>query len=189
MNVSPPVYVFCNGANKNELPEDISLEKSLSLNYEYGKGPDRNVRLELPNFVRSVYNLPNRILDLLEIAAFVFCADRLSRRGSRDAVEFHSWSRTFEFVIKVRDIEFWEQSEVQQALSAGLQFMTGDREFRFTFLPGHSTPVTSLFDNEQFRVGEGNNISVALFSGGLDSLTGVVERLETTGTRHQDYWR
>ena len=180
MIVSPPVYVFCNGANINEITEDASLEKTLILNYEHGKGSDQNIHLELPDFVRSVYNLPDRILDLLEIAAFVFCADRLNIRGSKDAVEFHSWSRTFEFVIKVRDITFWEQSEVKQALSAALEFMTGDREFRFTFLPGHSTPITSLFDNKQFRIEDGNNISVALFSGGLDSLTGVVQLLEKT---------
>jgi len=42
----------------------------------------------------------------LELAAYIYAADRHTRRGSRDAVEFHAWSRRFRFRIKVRDVEF-----------------------------------------------------------------------------------
>ena len=58
--------------------------------------------------------------------------------------------------------------------------MAGDREYRFSFQPGHSTPRTGLFDDEQFRMESSQNLDVALFSGGIDSLAGVLNHLETT---------
>ena len=65
-------------------------------------------------FVRDVSHLPSRILDLLEIAAYVFCADRLASRGRKDNVEYHSWPRLFHFVIKVRDFDFWDTHDVKE---------------------------------------------------------------------------
>jgi hypothetical protein len=66
----------------------------------------RNIELSLPDFIRDVYHLPNRLLGLLEIAAYVFSADRLIRRRERDDVEYHAWARSFEFCIRVRDHAF-----------------------------------------------------------------------------------
>ncbi|MDE0230814.1 MAG: hypothetical protein OXI56_04730 [bacterium] len=139
-----------------------------------------NVRIGLPNFVRDVYYLPDRALDLLELAAFVYCADRMKSRGSKRAVEYHAWARSFHFVVKVRDHAFWSRKEVADCLSEALRFMTGDREYRFSFEPGHSTSKTSLFDDEQFSLGNACDTTVALFSGGLDSLAGVLDHLENT---------
>ena len=146
----------------------------------YLEDATRNIKLLLPDFVRGVYHLPDRLLDLLEIASYVYCADRMTSRGARDAVEYHSWSRTLEFVIRVRDEDFWNKSEVKQTLSDALKFVTGDREYRFDFQPGHSTPPTSLFDREVFSVAGKKDVSVILFSGGLDSLAGALERLVNT---------
>jgi hypothetical protein len=64
-----------------------------SLNY-LPDDPNRLVTLRLPNFVDQFYHLPNRILDLLELAAYVFAADRATFRGAKDAVEYHAWPRT-----------------------------------------------------------------------------------------------
>jgi 7-cyano-7-deazaguanine synthase in queuosine biosynthesis len=58
--------------------------------------------------------------------------------------------------------------------------MTGDLEYIFDFLPGHSTSATSLFDNDDFTITPQGAASVVLFSGGLDSLAGVLERLHST---------
>ena len=138
------------------------------------------MKLGLPNFVRDVYHLPDRTLDLLELAAHVYCADRMSSRGSKGAVEYHAWARSFHFAVKVRDYTFWKRSDVSACLSRALQFMTGDREYRFSFQPGHSTQRTGLFDDEQFRIENSQDLNVALFSGGLDSLAGVLNHLETT---------
>ena len=71
-NASPRI-VLCNGAN---LPKQWSQFEPLVLEYQESAGSSPNVKLALPDFVRGVFHLPNRILDLLEIAAYVFCADR-----------------------------------------------------------------------------------------------------------------
>jgi 7-cyano-7-deazaguanine synthase in queuosine biosynthesis len=83
-------------------------------------------------------------------------------------------------VIRVRDADFWNQPTVKEKLTAALLFMTGDKDYLFNFMPGHSTPLTSLFDRVQFTVAPEKPSSVVLFSGGLDSLAGVLDRLEST---------
>ena len=138
------------------------------------------VRLGLPDFVRSVNYLPDRCLDLLEIAAYVFAADRLTPRGPREAVEYQSWSRSLHFIVKVRDHTFWSRSTVCEALEAALRFATGDQGYSFTFQAGHATPPTNLFDREDFSMEHHGDLSIMLFSGGIDSLAGAVQRLEQT---------
>ena len=151
---------------------------ALSWITDLSEGSRPNVRLGLPDFVRSVYYLPPRCRDLLEIAAYVFTGDRLTPRGSSKAVEYQSWSRSPRFIIKVRDYEFWHQSRVGEALESALRFATGDYDYEFTFQPNHATPPTSLFDNEVFSLEHDGDISIMLFSGGIDSLAGVVQQLE-----------
>ena len=140
------------------------------------------VRLALPNFVRSVNHVPDRCLDLLEIAAYVFAGDRLTSRGPTDAVEYQSWSRQFRFIVKVRDHEFWDQAKVREALEKALCFATGDTAYEFTFQPGHETPATNLFDREEFMIGNEEDIAIMLFSGGIDSLAGAVHQLKNTSS-------
>jgi 7-cyano-7-deazaguanine synthase in queuosine biosynthesis len=165
--------ILCNGAT---CPDTLPKSAPKPLRLEYREQPDRNVTISLPDFVRDVYHLPARVLDLLEVASYVFAADRLLPRGRRAAVEYDSWSRLSHFVIKVRDIGFWSRGDVQRKLANALFFLTGDQEYRFSFQSGHSTEPTSLFDSEFFRLPERGS-SVVLFSGGLDSLAGTLERL------------
>ena len=170
---------LCNGES---LPDDMDGVPGTALDYRPQIG-NANVRLGLPDFVQSVYHLPDRFLDLLEIAAYVFAGDRLTLRGSKNAVEYHSWARNLHYVMRVRDHAFWSRSDVQDALRAALLFMTGDQSYDFTFQPGHSTPPADLFDSEVFQVEAADSLSVMLFSGGLDSLAGAVQRLEETNDR------
>ena len=178
MGSDSPVLVLCNGASSPD--ENFSEKKGIVLDYLDGEDVLANMKLGLPNFVRDVYHLPDRTLDLLELAAHVYCADRMSSRGSKGAVEYHAWARSFHFAVKVRDYAFWKRSDVSACLSRALQFMTGDREYRFSFQPGHSTQRTGLFDDKQFRIENSQALNVALFSGGIDSLAGVLNHLETT---------
>ena len=170
---------LCNGES---LPDDMDGVPGTALDYRPQIG-NANVRLGLPDFVQSVYHLPDRFLDLLEIAAYVFAGDRLTLRGSKNTVEYHSWARNLHYVMRVRDHAFWSRSDVQDALRAALLFMTGDQSYDFTFQPGHSTPPADLFDSEVFQVESADSLSVMLFSGGLDSLAGAVQRLEETNDR------
>ena len=175
-DVSPQV-VLCNGA---DLPQQWAQYEPLVLEYREIADSIQNVKLALRDFVRTVLHLPDRVLDLLEIAAYVFCADRLIFRGRKDNLEYHSWSRSFYFAIKVRDFEFWNTLDVKEKLKAALVFMSGDRMYHFTFQPGHSTPQADMFDGQMFQVEPQQDSRVVLFSGGLDSLAGTVECLENS---------
>ena len=167
--------ILCNSAD----PDSDRSENGV-IQIGYLEQTTGNMNLHLPDFVKGVYHLPDRLLDLLEIASYVFCADRLVPRGSRKSVEYHNWSRTIEFRIRVRDISFWDSIEVKDALTNALKFITGDREYSFCFQPGHSTVPSSLFDSSEFSIAGERNISVILFSGGLDSLAGALDRLNNS---------
>ena len=169
--------MLCNGATLHDDSKSVT-----TLVYDYDSNY-RNIEVGLPKFVSNVYHLQNKIKDLLEIASYVMAADRLVLRGSKEAVEYHSWSRNFHFIIKVRDYNFWNNVNVQLALTELLNFSTGDNNYRFTFLEGHETEPVSLFDNDEFKFQTEKNYSIVLFSGGLDSLTGIIERLETTNEK------
>ncbi len=167
-------HLLCSGADF-VVPRNA---KSLRLDYREDKQP--NVRIELPSFVDQLLHVPARMLDLLEIAAYVYCADRWSHRGGKSAVEYHAWSRDFFFHIKVRDFNFWSRIDVREKLNAALSFLSGDRRFEFDFQAGHETPPTSLFDLQQVSVTDLSKSRIALFSGGLDSLAGAYDILTRT---------
>lgn len=142
--------------------------------------PSRNVRLALPKFVRDLYRLPEAVLDLIETAAFVYAADRLTPRGPSDALEYQSWSRSFHYYQRVRDNNVWSPNALVE-LSRALEWVTGDISHEFRFEEGHSTPPSSLFDVETFDLPRPKNGAAVLpFSGGLDSLAGALTLLETT---------
>ena len=58
--------------------------------------------------------------------------------------------------------------------------MSGDQAYYFTFQPGHSTPSDGLYNNEAFQFEHRQNAKVILFSGGLDSIAGIVSDLENS---------
>ncbi len=143
-----------------------------------------NVTIGYEGFVIDPHALTDRVLDLLQISAMVFCADRMARRGERESVSNGSWARAFEFHIAVFDYEFWIQKKVQNKLSEALCFMTGDRSFDFDFQKaelGHfeekKNQQLSLFQKETDRVTDADAYDIMLFSGGLDSLAGLLEEL------------
>lgn len=171
--------IVCNGASPGNLSQgshDIYLE------YRAEKSQKQNVKIRLPDFVRQVNHLPSRILDLLEIAAYIYSGDRLVLRGNKDAVEYHGWARRLHYVFRVRDYGFWSDHRVSQLLSDALTFLTGDESYEFTFEGGHQTGQTSLFDREEFQLKADPDTHVLLFSGGLDSLSGAIEGLTSDNT-------
>lgn len=173
-----PQIITCNGA---AFPKGLKKKAdTLKLDYQKAGTIEPNIKVQFPNFMGEVYYLPPRIKDLLELAAYVYSADRLVSRGRRDSVEYHNWARSLKFIVKVRDIEFWNQPEVKSLLNEVLTFMSGDREFIFLFESGHETMPFSLFDRNEFQIWPNTDTKVILFSGGLDSLAGAVSLLEET---------
>jgi len=179
MNRSADYAYLCNGADSSGIEESADVT---SLHYIEGVDDEAElINLGLPKFVRQIQHIPDRLLDLLEIAAYVFSADRLSYRGSTSAVEFHRWSdRSFEYNIRIRDYDFWRREDTVEKLRDAIEFLSGDRAHDFSFQGGHSTPSVSLFDKEEFQPSASEDTSIILFSGGLDSLTGAVQRLENS---------
>jgi hypothetical protein len=150
------------------------------------KGIEANITIGYNNFVEDPENLPARILDLLQIAAHVFCADRLIHRGERDSLNNEAWARSYEFHIPVLDLDFWNNTTLHKALTEALEFMTGDRKYTFIFeksefghLPKINCKQLSLFKDEIELIDGSDNADILLFSGGLDSLAGTIERLNT----------
>lgn len=145
-------------------------------------GPNHNVNLELPHFVKNVNcHFPDRIKDLLEIAGYVYAADRMIGRGSTNLLEYHSWSRTLHFIIKVRDAEFWSDPKIGESLAKALTFVSGDKAYSFSFQGGGSDiGQGNLYDHINIQLDKKENSIIALFSGGLDSLAGALQILTTT---------
>lgn len=178
MRAGETVTVLCNSPAK----ETDSFGNSLSLDYR-DNHLKPNVSIGLPGFVQGLFHLDDRILDLLELSAYVYAADRYASRGNRDAVEYHSWSRRFTFRMRVRDYDFWSRSETTSVLQRLLLFLTGDAAIDFVFSPGHETPPTGLFDSPgNTPIPADPPSAVVLFSGGIDSLAGAVSLLESSAS-------
>jgi hypothetical protein len=176
------VKVFC-----GELCQSVECtHNELNLLNRDINGLEANITIRYEKFVRDPESLPTRILDLLQIAAHVFCADRLVYRGGRDSISNKAWGRSFQFHIPVLDYDFWNNQALQNALSEALVFMTGDRKYNFVFekselghLPKTAFKQLSLFKEDAEYIDGADKADVLLFSGGLDSLAGTIERLNT----------
>lgn len=167
------VLVRCDGARSNKRPPSKSLPDSLQLSTV---GDQPNVRLQIDVF-RSKFlrDLPERLDDLIRIAAFVYAADTRVKRGSTKDVFASKWHRSFRMVLPVWDLEFWEASHIQEALVQTLSCLTGD-EFIFEFTQRASgKPLQQLLQFKELVDPLPQVDSVILFSGGVDSLAAVVE--------------
>ena len=139
-----------------------------------------NMTVKIDRFVPAPDHLDHRLLDLLDVAAYVYSADRAVGRGPRESVHNRAWARTMQLHIPVRDFDFWTGSHVSRALALVLEFMSGDREWTFRFYPySQRVPVQmSLFSNSVFPTEDLSCAEIMLFSGGLDSLAGAIEHLQ-----------
>lgn len=177
MKQQPPntVRVFC-----GELCQSPTCSSDvINLLHSDFNGLSANITVGLDSFVEDSEELSPRVVDLLQIAAYVFGADRMANRGERSSINYGSWARTFEFHVPVLDYDFWGNDNVKKALCDALAFMTGDRKYSFCFQKTDNNPARikdkqlSLFEGEQ----KDFNGDVMLFSGGLDSLAGAIDRL------------
>ena len=185
-NSSAPIQVYCGEACiSNECSSKI-----INLSNHCYNQITQNITTRFDKFVHTPQDLPDRIIDLMHIASYVFCADRCANRGDRASLSNSSWSRNWSFVIPVLDYDFWTASQVTKALTNALVFMTGDKSFEFCFTKAIQEPLktekyqTSLFSNQDLNMQHGKNMDVMLFSGGLDSLAGAIDRLNSFPERH-----
>jgi 7-cyano-7-deazaguanine synthase in queuosine biosynthesis len=131
-------------------------------------GPDQNVNFEIDQIAKPLTTeVPDLLVDLIEIAVYVYCADQAVYRGSRvDCFDFH---------IPVRDPVFWSSAKVSSTLRDTLAVLSDD-EYIFRFSPKKEEASRQTYFSFSGTDGEAAQIDeVVMFSGGLDSLAGAIQ--------------
>ena len=141
-------------------------------------GRSQNITLKLEDVSkRLVAKVPGLLIDLVEIATYVYCADQATSRGGEAQAGMGSdWRRRFRFVIPVRHPGHWNDPKVLAPLCDAISFLSDD-DYEFEFQEATNPVELANYlelseDSGTFKADE-----VALFSGGLDSLSGAVEEL------------
>jgi hypothetical protein len=165
----PERLVLCGGAKRTS--EESTLQLALD-------GRSQNVMLKLEDISkRLVANVPDLLIDLVEIATYIYCADQATSRGGEAQGGMGSdWRRKFRFIIPVRHPDHWSHPKVLGPLSDTISFLSED-DYEFEFEKATSpTELTNYIelteDAGTFKIDE-----VVLFSGGLDSLSGAIDEL------------
>lgn len=114
--------------------------------------------------ITSGLAIPANAVDLLRLAAAVYCADRVATRPD-------TWTRQIALTFPVRDMPRW--STTSGDLAEALGFLSGDE--------WHLSPVASTDEPTELAI-ETPVDAVCLFSGGLDSLTGAIDLLAQAKT-------
>lgn len=122
-------------------------------------------------------HIPADLADLVDVALAAHLADRLSPRRppSADRYHFH-WNRHLHLTLPVRDVRRWRGPRLQSRLQQVLALLTEDAwEFDFVARPGERR--VAEIQGYLFPDRPAPPLSVALFSGGLDSLAGLCHQL------------
>lgn len=119
----------------------------------------------------SGWRAPREAADLMLFGATAYCVDKTCRRDtSADAR-----TRTLEVDLPVSDIASWKSADCDGTLN----FLTGDR-WQVTPYTEKRHPLDAVSDVPSKVTPVGTGIgAICLFSGGLDSLTGIVDILES----------
>ena len=134
-----------------------------------------NVYLNRQNISRDLgRSLDSLSMDLCEIAAYVFMADKSFKRG-----DYGKWTRGLSFLVPVRNPERW--NAVKAVLTNAVATLSGDNiEFHFVkktdTKPGKRDSVERRKETQTPDKHESD--CVCLFSGGLDSFAGAAYLLK-----------
>jgi len=171
--VSNDRVIVCGG-----LPSPASARGRQAVTLDL-RQPGGNVTLQVQDISgRMTANMPPVLVDLLEVAAYIYSADQAVTRGGPTSQDFGAaWRRRFEFHIPVRLPDLWSSKPVRNALCETLGFLSDD-EYEFSFKKlRKEQPATGYLDFSQDVDAGFQADEVMLFSGGLDSLGGAVHEL------------
>jgi hypothetical protein len=166
---SEPQVILCGGLPAPKKCRGLKFH-DLSL-----ADPDGNIGLKIRDISeKAIANIPDVLLDLIDVASYVYCADQAVTRGGNGVTNMGAkWRREFHFHIPVRQKALWERRSVSASLEEMLGFLSEDTH-QFVFHDMAHKPAA-----EQYFDFSGDDCaipidSVMLFSGGLDSLGGAV---------------
>ena len=169
----PEHHVFCGGVTggrpKNALRIDVNAPV----------GSPNRINLEISDILRPLAdNIPALLIDMLEIAAYIYGADQFTTRGTSQMTDMGAhWRRKFRFKMPVRQFAVWNRPEIATALQETLEFLSED-EFEFEFVQASdSSPLQSYLAFSDPSAHTITPEEVILFSGGLDSFAGAVDAL------------
>jgi 7-cyano-7-deazaguanine synthase in queuosine biosynthesis len=172
--------IRCDGA---VAPPSLRSEKWDVQKALYHRGPNANVTLKIQSpsatLLKSVGGHEG---DLIRIASYIYAADQNVSRGGEADVTDKSWERAMVLCIPVSDPDFWSQDDVARRLRDVLRFVSGDR-WQFHFLPMIAENEQLTFDLDPGATALGQPDAVFLFSGGIDSLSAVVQSVSELGRR------
>ena len=117
--------ILCGGAKRDS--DGPALRLALT-------GVAQNITLRLEDISKAMVRaIPERLADLTEIAAYVYCADQAISRGGPAGLGMGTrWRRRFRFIIPVRDADHWSSPTVVDLLRSTLSFLSDD-DYDFEF--------------------------------------------------------
>ena len=115
------------------------------------------------------WRAPREAADLALLGAAAYCIDKVALRSETT----DRWTRDLELVLPVSDPNAWNDTGWPSVLN----FLTGDR-WTISYLPESRHPLDGIKRVPKTVTSVGPVGAVCLFSGGLDSLTGVIDLLE-----------
>lgn len=113
--------------------------------------------------------LSPRMADLLDVSMAIYAADRQSPRNHAGA---RTGRRTIEVRVGLREPGHWSSESVNEKLLELLSWLTEDA-WSFEFVARKASPSIAESARFLFPLPPAAPVSVALFSGGLDSLAGL----------------
>lgn len=162
-------HIVCRiGETDRFVPPIDDAEPRLLVPIDQPGNPKEVVHSLLRPFIQDVgLQPPPTAQDLLNLAIAVYAADlRAPRKCSKDG-----WMREFVLHLPVRDVARWEGASSK--LARMLQFLTGD-QWELRLRSRLTTKSTAL--RQRLVVAKPDIVS--LFSGGLDSFVGALDRLD-----------
>ncbi len=160
--------------------DDIMQKQSLLQFANLRKNEQHDVYVKVNDsqlLLKRHHQMPAEIADLVDLAVTVYIADRLS-------IQENGISRNIHIILPVRHPEILNSSPVVEHLQEILYWYTSDHwSFEFTLRNRYGRPAElqmcmPLIDSSN------NPVEVALWSGGLDSLAGLQNRLLANPSMH-----
>lgn len=127
------------------------------------------IHLNFHDLIPFANNSEKKVVDFLLISSYVYAIDRFVNRHENSV---DGWSRELEVTLPVYEVDLWSGNSIH--LEDCLSFLTGDY-WKVNFIP-LTLVIPKLTIEAKYNL---KFSQVNLFSGGLDSLIGAIDFLET----------